>query len=593
MSTSSNLSKNLDEQHPKQMERLDTALSNSLKAEMEDEENNKKLRSGRPRFYFGSRYHRNLENLPLDFDSSPFLKGIYLDQAEELVVQKCVQIGISEMLICDALSLADTGLRVFYVLPTIELRNVFVRDRVDRVLLSVPYYRGRSSREFQRKEDLPEIDNVGLKGFGHGVILFVGSNSRISFLSFPADVVLIDERDECNSANLPMAEDRLQHSTYKWKRTVGVPTVEGFGVNEEYVLSDQKTFQIKCEACGEWQELDFFRNVVREVGDNEYALLDTEWTDQLDRDVQCYCHKCGAVIDRLAQGEWIKRYEDRVRSGYRINQLMSDRVEVRGVWQSFVDAIGDMSKMQRFHNSVRGMPFTAKGVKLTRAILDECIKAGQGYSLPSRAEGTTMGLDVGSMLHVWIADHPVKDKRRTVFAGTVSSFDDAQALITRYGVQFGVVDYEPERRATREFQEKTKNCKIYLCDYVEKARQADVLIDHEDQFIKVDRTQVLDGFVADLTGQTMLLPVNAATLDDGDFYIQLCVPTRVEETNASGVRVHRWVDGGKPDHYFHAGSYERIASMLYTPVPDRIVVDQKHESFPHRVMVQGLNRRRR
>ena len=551
------------------------------------------MKRGRPRFYFGSRYHRNLQNEPLDFDSSPFLKGIYQDQAEELAVQKCVQIGVSEMLICDALSLADTGLRVFYVLPTIDLRNVFVRDRVDRVLLNVPYYRERSSKEFQRKEDLPEIDNVGLKGFGRGVILFVGSNSRISFLSFPADVIIIDERDECNSANLPMAEDRLQHSTYKWKRTVGVPTVEEFGINEDYILSDQKTFQIKCQACGEWQELDFFRNVVREVGDNEYALLDTEWTGQSAVDVRCYCHKCGAVIDRLAQGEWVKRYKDRVRSGYRINQLMSDRVEVRNIWQSFVEAIGDMSKMQRFHNSSRGMPFTAKGVKLTKAILDECIKAGQNYSLPSRAEGTTMGVDVGSVIHVWIADHPVKDKRRIVFAGTVSTFDDVQALITKFGVRYGVVDYEPERMAAREFQKKTSNCKIYLCDYVEKAREADVLIDHEDQFIKVDRTQVLDGFVADITGQTILLPVNAATLDDGDLYAQLCVPTRVEETNQRGVKVHRWVDAGKKDHHFHAGSYERIASMLYTPVADRIVVEQRPPSFPHRAITQGLNRGRR
>lgn len=520
-----------------------------------------------------------MQGEPLDFDSSPFLKQIYSDIAQKLVVRKAVQIGISEMLICDSLAMAEDGLRIFYVLPTIDLRNVFVRDRVNRILLTVPYYRSQSAKEMRKVEGVPDTDSVGLKSFGpKGILLFVGSNSPVSFLSFPADMLVIDEFDKCEQQNLPMADDRLSASEHKLKRIVSTPTIEDFGIDAEYKQSCQFRWFMKCEHCGKKFEPDFFRCVVREVGDRKYELIDQEWTVDSGRDIFTVCPYCHKSFDRLQVGEWVAEDPKNPIAGYSISQLFSHRVSVAEIYDTFVKSLANEWKKQRFYNSILGQAYTSTGAKLSRAMLDECVKKGELYNLPSRAENTTMGFDVGNLLHVIICDHPEKH-RRPVFVGTVQSFDDLHSLISRFGVQVACGDYEPERREAKRFQENA-NCEVWLCDYVTNAQRIEMQIDYDINFIKADRTQVMDGFVGDITSQVLLLPANASTLEDGDFYAQLCSPTRVQDELTAR---YSWVNS-KPDHFFHAGVYEKLASDFYKE-PDMKELyrcNKKRDPFPHR-----------
>lgn len=487
-----------------------------------------------------------------------------MDESPRQVIKKCVQVGISELLVCDTFARADHGLRVFYVLPTIELRNVFVRDRVDRPLLTVPYYRGRVRRNKGLK-DVVEVDNVGLKSFGEkGLMLFVGSNSKVSFLAFPADKIIVDEFDKCHQDNLSLAEDRIVASDYKHRIDVSTPTVEGKFIDELYGKSDRKRWLIRCEHCGERQELDFFVNVIRETGDREFELLDKDWKKNTNGDVRVFCKKCGRSLNRLAEGEWVAEYPERSLSGYAVSQLFSLHLTVAKIVKTFEEALLNESLLQRFYNSILGLAYTASGSKLTKAILDECVKAGQNYNMPSRSEHTTMGVDVGSVLHVWICDHPNDNVRRLVFAGTVREFEDLHTLVARYGVEVAVVDIDPETRKAKEFRDEA-NCETWLCDYPSSPNVEEMKINYDERTIKTDRTQSLDGFVADILKQTLLLPANASSLDGGSFYEQLCASTRVFE-EATGY--YRWVEGSKADDYFHAGNYEKIASIIYSSSPE-------------------------
>jgi len=474
-------------------------------------------------------------------------------------------VGISELLICDAFACADMGLRVFYVLPTIDLRNTFVRDRIDRPLLTVPYYRHKT-KPTKKEEAVFDVDNVGLKSFGeNGLLFFVGSNSPISFISFPADVAFVDELDKClaiqrkqTKNNLTLIPDRMVASKYKFMREVSTPTIEGFGIDESYNQSDKKHWLIKCEHCGLHQEVDFFVHVVQQSGDNVFKLIDQDWTDGSAEDIGVFCKKCGKKIDRLSQGEWVAEHPGRGVSGYAISQLFSDHLTVAQIYRQFLEAQINESKKQRFYNSILGQAYTSTGAKISKALLDECVKLGQFYNLPSRAENATMGVDVGNVLNVLIFDHP-GDHRRLVFAGTVRNFDDLHTLISRFGVQVACIDYEPERREARRFQGDA-NCDVWLCDYVSNPQNAEMQIDYETKFLKADRTQVIDGFVGDITSQVLLLPANASTLEDGDFYAQLCSPTRVQDETTG---LYSWVNS-KPDHFFHCGVYERLASLFFT-----------------------------
>lgn len=543
-------------------------------------------RQEHPRWFLGSRVHRTTKNEPLDFESSPFLKPIYQDESPEIVIKKAVQVGISELLICDAFAHADMGLRVFYVLPTIDLRNTFVRDRIDRPLLTVPYYRHRT-KPAKKEEAVFDVDNVGLKSFGeNGLLFFVGSNSPVSFISFPADVGIVDELDKCleiqrkqTKNNLALIPDRMVASKHKFMREVSTPTIEGFGIDESYNRSDKKHWLIKCEHCGLAQKADFFTHIVRQSGDNVFELIDQDWTDGSAEDIGVFCKKCGKKINRLSQGEWVAEHPDRHVSGYAVSQLCSDHLTIAKIYDTFLKGLINEYKKQRFYNSILGQAYTSAGAKLSKAMLDECVKLGQFYNLPSKAEHTTMGVDVGNVLHVYICDHQDK-KRRLVYAGTVKDFDELHTLIARFGVDECVIDYEPERREAKRFQ-KDANCKVWLCDYSSGPQEVETKIDYESCFIVADRTQVLDALVADFLSQTILLPANAPSLEGGDFYAQLCASTRVfDETSGQ----YRWVEGSKPDHFFHAGAYERLANDFFVEpeIAELYAQDKKKQPFPHK-----------
>jgi len=525
-------------------------------------------RKENPRWFFGTKFHRTTKGEPLDFVSSPFLLPIYQDQCQELVIMKAMQVFMTEMLLCDALSLADEGLSIFYVLPTENLRNVMVHERLDRLLLSVPYYKSQSSKELRKIEGIPDTDSVGLKAFGSkGILLFVGSNSKVPFLYFPADCVIIDEYDRCDQENLTMADDRLMASDYKLKRLASAPTVEGFGIDAEYAKTDQRRWMVKCEHCGKWNEVDFFKCVVQEVADRQYALIDREWTEESGRDVYIICPHCHKPFDRLSNGEWVATYPSRAVHGYgSISQLLSHKTakdqagnvlpKVQGIVKDFFESLANEYKKQRFMNSVLGRPYTSTGAKISRAMLDECVKAGQFYNMPSRAEHTMMGVDVGNNLHVVISEWQDK-KRRVVYIGKVKTFDDLHALISRFGVDIGCIDYEPERREALRFQENAI-CEVWLCDYAPRERREETKMDYERQFVIADRTQVMDGVVADINSQVLLLPANASTIEDGEFYDHLCSPTRTFDEQTG---LYHWVHS-KPDDFFHADVYERIASQI-------------------------------
>lgn len=494
----------------------------------------------------------------MDFASSPFLEGIYKDQCQEMVIMKAMQVFMTEMLLCDALSLADEGLSIFYVLPTQDVRNIMVQERLDALLLSVPYYKGQTSKKFKKIENIPDIDRVGLKTFGlKGKLLFVGSNSKISFLYFPADCIIIDEYDRCDQENIVMAPDRLMASDWKLKRYASAPTVEGFGIDEQYARTDQRRWMVKCEHCGKSNEIDFFKSVVREVGDKQYALIDQEWTEEAGRDIFVICPHCHKPFDRLARGEWVPTYPSRSVHGYgSISQLLSHKSTVQGIYRQFQESLLNEYRKQRFFNSVLGQPYTSTGAKVSRAMLDECVKAGQFYNMPSRAEYTIMGVDVGNNLHVVITDWQEK-KRRIVYIGKVQSFDDLHSLISRFGVGICCLDYGPEHREALRFQKKA-GCEVWLCDYASREKREEVKLNYQARFVVADRTQVMDGVVADINSQTLLLPANASTLEDGEFYEQLCSPTRVMDEKTG---LYHWVHT-KPDDFFHACVYNRISSEI-------------------------------
>lgn len=492
-------------------------------------------------------HHLNTHGKKLTFDDRPYLIKIYKEWEPNIVVKKSVQCGASEWAICDCFAQAERGLSVIYVLPKYTLRNRFVK-RIDKVIDRVPYYR----------ENIGDTDSLWHKRYCGSDIIFASSETSSDFIEFPADVVIVDEIDKCNQVNIALAPDRLTASEYKYQRKISTPTIEDYGIDLEYKKSDTKEWHITCEACGERQPLDFFTNVIKEVSEKQFELIDTEWTENSERDIQVYCRKCKKPIDRLAQGEWVAKHPDRHIKGYHINQLMASNVLISELWDAYLEGMGNHTLTQIFFNSRLGLAHTAEGDRLSNILLNTCIG---DHMIPSKIEDenikTYMGIDVGKSLHIIIGT-----KEKVLFIGMRQSFEECSELIERFNVEKCVVDNRPETRKAVEFQKAHKDI-VWLCEYIDnnQTRLKTLVLDRKIKQVQANRTQSLDESVSKIVNKRIQLPKDAPGVSR--FYDQMIASVRVIEEKSSGRAEAIWTKAD--DHYFHTFNYYEIAQKIFTP----------------------------
>ncbi|KKK75470.1 hypothetical protein LCGC14_2873410, partial [marine sediment metagenome] len=189
----------------------------------------KRLLNDYPKLGIAMHYHVNVHNKPMRFDDRyRFLRALYQDLPTNLAMEKAVQCGATELFVVSALEEAAKGLRILYVQPNFDLRNKFVKDRLDRLLRFVPYY------YYLLTHALGTSSNTGMKHFGAGLLNFVGSNTPGELVSYPADSLYVDEVDQCDQKNLELAPDRLDASDYKYDRQIGNPSIENWGIDAGY-----------------------------------------------------------------------------------------------------------------------------------------------------------------------------------------------------------------------------------------------------------------------------------------------------------------------------------------------------------------------
>ena len=512
-----------------------------------------------PALFTAVEFHKNTKGQSLSFDNRHALLALYKDDSKEIVVMKCVQVGVSEWLIVVALSKVKLGWSVIYTLPIESLRNTFVSNRIDKVINLVPYYRHGI------KTATGQADQAGLKHLWGGAIKFVGTNSESSFLEFPADIKIVDEIDKSDIDNLKMADDRLDASPHKHKRTVGNPSFKKFGIHEAYLNSDQKQWHIKCEKCDLEQPLDWFKNVVQSVSENDYVLRDKDWKPDSDRDIYVYCRQCDSVLDRLAPGNWIPQNAGHPISGYHFNQLFSPTKTIADMWDEFIQAQSDSTKMQIFYNSRLGLPYEGVGDSITEALLRA--KCMADYLMPSTAENCTMGIDVGKKFHYRISDEPDPGKRRKVAVGWCYNIDELSAKILQYDVKFAVIDYLPETRMSKELQARHPDI-VWLCQYT-AVKTGFWNVKADEGTIQVDRTQAIDEMVAGILKGNNIIPKDFASLDNGEYLSHMEAPVRKFNEKSNPPR-YDWDEGGKADHYFHAENYDNLAARIKKEIGDRM-----------------------
>jgi len=498
--------------------------------------------------YAMSLRHRTHTGAPFGFVGYEYLRGIARDTSDEIVIQKGSQCGASELFIVFSISGAILPRIVMYVLPTFELKNMFVKTRVNPCIGFNPLYQQLVADADEKNESL------SIKSFGKGMIIYVGTGTSVSFISHRVDWLIIDDVDRCDQDNLKLAPSRLSASEHKRVIQAGNPTVQNYGISGLYADSDRRLWHIRCQHCGKWVAPDFFRNVVRQEGAGLYVVVDPDYEEGADR-VRMLCG-CGQPLQGV--GEWVAERPRVKRAGYQISKLFSTKDTIYDLLTRFNAAQENDTAMQVFYNMDLGLPYTASGAKLTPAVLDECI--GDYLCTGGSGEHTVAGVDVGKVLNIFICQ-PL-ERLRVVYAGTVENPADVIALFKSFQVRCGVIDSMPETRMARQIAQSYRG--VYLARFgvfqqtlqVQYPTKGKTHSGRMETIVSVDRTAILDETKEMFTLQRFELPKNARSIPG--LYDQLCASTRIFDDRT---KTFRWVETG-PDHYFFAAALAIVARKM-------------------------------
>lgn len=488
--------------------------------------------------------HRNHKGVKLSIPPGHYLEQIYKDNNRQMCIEKATQVGVSELLITRAFYRAEIGKSIFYVMPTYELKNQFVRERVDKSILNSTYYQNvLSGSEYRVTE------SMSMKQIVNGVIAFVGSNTSNAFISFQADDVIIDEFDNCNQENLLMAEERQSASVDKTNIYVGNPTISKFGINNKYLDSCKYTWFVKCQ-CGEWITPDFFTHVMNQVDTDIWIVRDKDWKPDGEHQARTYCHKCGNTYDRFSPGEWVAERSEIKMSGYSISKMFATMNTTNELIKRFSDGLVNDFAMQRFYNGDLGLPYTSAGAKISIDMLNDCID--DTYAMPEGCTNACVaGVDVGTVFNVIIGDVVTK---RIVFIGELPVHDisEVRDLFRKYNVRLYVADALPETRIVRQIIARNK---YGFMNYFSNMKN-ELTINIKGNILSTNRTVCLDAVKEAIITKEFILPANSKTIPG--FMNQMTASTRVynEEKNTFS-----WVESG-PDHYFLAWCYMLLAKRI-------------------------------
>lgn len=505
-------------------------------------------------WWMATNHYRTHKGERLDFSTHRYQVDVLKDKAVTSVAMKSTQCGFTEAIWCWACGAIELGLNVFYVFPDERLRNQHVRDRFDPALDASPYLTQMIRRASMRTRKAEATDEVTLKQIGASSLAFVASKSVSSFRSFVADVAVIEELDQCDQDNVDKVDGRFGHSRYRWKRIIGNPTIEGFGIHAEYQASTQARWMIRCQSCGMRQDLDWFKNVVNEIDDGMFSLRvsGAALSEASAQDAIVVCRKCNKPLDRYGPGEWTHTYPDREVTGWHVNKLMSGTVPVAAVAKKHLKGLTKASALQTFFNEDLGLAFSTSGSKMSETLLAKCIR---GYPQQSHGSAFGGGLDVGSLLHLWVLD----TENRTMCVQTYRDFEEIDNVMHAFPHLTLVVDAYPETRAAQKFAHRFPS-RVFLCTRYDKRTDGkdfkvvlptDYSVDV--QRVEADRTVTMDQSHSDLLRQIVTLPRDAR--GQPDLFDQLTAPVRIFDEKAQ-----RFVwKSSKPDHYRHALNLATIA----------------------------------
>lgn len=483
-----------------------------------------------------------LDGKPFRFEGHEYLRPIYDDTAQHIVLSKAAQIGGTTWAVLKSLHACVMGLNVLYLFPTKTDVLEFSKSRVGPLLQDNPFI----------SKLVRDTDTAGLKRIGSGHMYLRGMQSTVGIKSVPVDQVVYDELDEATPEAKSIAKERLSHSDFKRVVELSNPSLPNYGIDESYQRSDQRHWTIRCAECATWTALD--REFPTKLGEEVRIIRERE-----NGSAYRACPKCGAELD-LEEGEWVADFPDRPIHGYRISQLMSSKVDPAEILHEYRTT----RFPDKFFNLKIGIAWADTQNRLT--VEDVLACCGEHGMLESCQEPCTMGVDTGTDLHVVIARRIEQGRhrgvRQVVFIGTRQHYSELDELMKRYNVGLCVIDALPEIHATRELAKRHRGS-VFL-NYFLESQRGSYKWGHEEHIVQENRTEALDASRHAIREHKVILPRGGAVIKEFAEHLAADVKQLVEDED-TGAKSFRYVRTGT-DHYSLAFTYECIAASRYVPI---------------------------
>ena len=327
-----------------------------------------------------------LNGQPLSFEDYPHMR-VPIDMSPATTIfkfsrQTTKSTTIGEILAANAVVLPKNpkipgtgGFASMYVAPIVEQTKVFSHDRLAPFLEGSPLM-----KKYYMSSAL--VQNVFTKQFANGSKIYL----RYALLTadrlrgWSTDMIAYDETQDLLPDIIPVANEGMNRSYYKWNIFAGTPKGTRGTLATYWFRSSMNEWMVKCQHCGKYNFLD-----EKNIGTT--GLI---------------CRYCGMSLDPR-NGSWVqtqtKENYDHYGNmeGFRVSQLQFANAPWVN-WRKDVVAKYETYSRGLFFNEVLGLEYDEGISPITLNELRKCCTGGPMLQEPDntvRSYPTYMGVDYG------------------------------------------------------------------------------------------------------------------------------------------------------------------------------------------------------
>ncbi len=496
------------------------------------------------------------------FKNHEFQKEIISDTTRDVYVQKCAQVGLSEIMARYVIGLCKIMpyFSAILTMPYSGDATNFVKTRVN------PFIEGSPDLSAAISKDL---DNTQIKGIGTSLFYARGTSGETAALSVPADLLVHDEVDRSDPFTLQQYQSRIKHSTWKLTRLFGTPTVDGRGIALAMESARRKRHMVKCHCCNHYFVPSYHNDVIIPGYDGEKKDIDKYNIHKIAwRDAYVMCPSChGRPSLQVEHRSWVfenpNAQLDAV--GYYVTPFsVPNVVETRQI-------VMESTKFgwAEFCNQTLGETNSDRSEELTKADIEACEYKG---SLETAAIHQ-MGADMGNICHILIGRMTNEGQLLVVHREKVpmAKFEErARELKRKFRVLTSVIDAFPHTDTILRMQRFDKNLFGGVYHKSKKLATYAIVKAEEDEkkgTLPITQAQIHREINFD---QVMTLfqkrQLIWAAGDDAtrDTFVSHCLDMKRKQTvDRDGELVYVWEKSPQGlDHFHHALGYLHVACKL-------------------------------